>query len=377
MPCNETTNKQWLQRLHLIQNLSDWVYHNLNSTHTTWGSSTDKKATARGRKKKAMQYVVEHLSLGKMLFTFEKVDPLFTEQAYNDESMQLQLKPNIYPMFQALIRRNLVHMREFNPQSYHSVSWNEAVHGIEPTGMKRLAQLRASLCQNTNLSQSQIDLEMIGLVLRYKCMSAFDSNYHGSIPSKWGELLSHYHECFASPLNHKFATYYSIFEEDTVFGSKGNFFAMARNNNDSLPPGYYEINPPWMNACYEMIEWILRRSVQNNINVILIGPSWQDTKWIPKLNALTHKLSNAFAGCSDDFVFFHDMNGKNFALKTMYWVISSSQSMPVALFNELGLNYHEPQQTTTISLQKPPIQESDSMGTLLDTHPSIVTISSL
>ena len=51
--------------------------------------------------------------------------------------------------------------------------------------------------------------------------------------------------------------------------------------------------------------------------------------------------------------------------------------MPVALFNELGLNYHEPQQTTTISLQKPPIQESDSMGTLLDTHPSIVTISSL
>ena len=219
---NITTNKQWWYRLQLIHELANWVYQCLNPAHATWGRSTDKKATDDGRRTKAMQYVIEHLALGKMLFPFEREDQLFTKRTYNDESMQLQLTPGLYPAFQAQVQSKLVRMSEFDPLLRREVSWDKATSGIGAEGMRCLSQLRNSLCEK-RLTESQIDQEMIGLVLRYKCMSAFENNFYGSVPSEWGDVLSHYQECFASPLNHKFRTYYSMFEEDMVFGSKGIF----------------------------------------------------------------------------------------------------------------------------------------------------------
>ena len=59
----------------------------------------------------------------------------------------------------------------------------------------------------------------------------------------------------------KFKEYYSIFESDHVFGSKGSFFEMIAQNEYILPSGKYEINPPWNNECYDAIVKILAKVI--------------------------------------------------------------------------------------------------------------------
>jgi hypothetical protein len=119
---------------------------------------------------------------------------------------------------------------------------------------------------------------MIGLVLRYMCLGAFDSNFHGSVPQSWAQELPGFVECFASPFNHKFRTYYTMFEQDRDFGSSGNFFVMLERKGGILPPGRYEMNPPWMNAMYERLQEVIKQYdkelalsdiILGNMNVVL------------------------------------------------------------------------------------------------------------
>ena len=323
---NEATNVQWWYRLRLVHELANWVFQNLDSRHATWGNSPDKKATPERRRTKAMQYVIEHLALGKMLYPLERVDPLFTEGAYEDESLQLQLRPGAYPAFQIQIQRKLERIHEFDPTSRQAISWDEATGGIGEAALERLEQLSAKLKRNRKLTDSKVEQEIIGLVLRYKCMGGFENTFHGSVPAEWGRLLSTYQECFASPLNHKFKTYYSMFEQDKVFGSKGNFFAAVHRNHGVLPSGCYEINPPWMNASFELIELILRKSIKkgSRITAIMVGPCWKDTRWIPALKNLVGESQYSYSGVAN-LLYSQDMNGNNFRLKTIYWVISTDE----------------------------------------------------
>jgi hypothetical protein len=319
----KNTNKQWRFRVQLVKELENWVYENLNTRHATWGRKFDKKATAAGKRRKATQYVIEHLALGKMKYPLEEIDPLFTEHQYDDESMRLQLKPGMYPAFQNYVQCQLQRVVDFDPRQAPAVSWKEVSCSVNQTGLSRLQEL----CDRLD---SRVDkmTEMIGLMLRYQCMGGFTDNFHGSVPSSWGDVLDNFTECFASPFNHKFENYYSMFEQDRVFGSKGNFFRMIEQNGGIMPPGGYEINPPWMNAMYERIAQIIDSSMlkRNRIQAIIVGPNWTDTEWIPRLNMLLERFQpytkHSFSN-SKKLRYSHDMSGDHFSLDTAYWVFSS------------------------------------------------------
>lgn len=218
----KSSNKQWRFRVQLVKELENWVYENLNTRHATWGRQIDKKLCVAGKRRKARQYVIEHLALGKMKYPLEEKDPLFTEHQYDDESMQLQLKPGVYPAFQTFVQHQLQRVGCFNPSDVTEVTWKEVSEGINAKSLLVLRKLCDQLDQQVDKA-----IQMIGLVLRYKCIGGFTDNLHGSIPSSWATVLNDFSECFASPLNHKFEDYYSMFEEDKIFGSKGNFFGWS------------------------------------------------------------------------------------------------------------------------------------------------------
>jgi Phosphorylated CTD interacting factor 1 WW domain len=127
--------------------------------------------------------------------------------------------------------------------------------------------------------------KVIGLILRYMCL-ALDGTFHGSVPGAWAADMPGYVECFASPFNYKFRRYYSMFEQDREFGSCGNFFLMLERMQGVLPPGRYEMNPPWMNAMYERLETVVqtameRTPAEKDLTIMVIAPDWSDPKWLP------------------------------------------------------------------------------------------------
>ncbi len=86
-------------------------------------------------------------------------------------------------------------------------------------------------------------------------------------------------ELFASPFNVYFKHYYSLFEEDKYFGSKGNFFFQDENNIDE---GCYQINPPFIEVLFNKISIKILKLLEiaeeenKNLSFIYIMPSWAD-----------------------------------------------------------------------------------------------------
>jgi hypothetical protein len=132
---------------------------------------------------------------------------------------------------------------------------------------------------------------IIGLVLRYLCVGGLDDNLHASITHSGAAAIgSQCVECFASPFNHKFTTYYSMFEEDRVFGSQGNLFKAIKEHNGTLPPNFqrFEMNPPWINTVYERLVEIVdyALSTRSDLEIIVLAPQWVVTRWIPGFSSL-------------------------------------------------------------------------------------------
>jgi hypothetical protein len=358
---NRETNSHWILRHRIVSDLSYWVARHLNPETVMWEGSIShvKKSTPEGRLVKAHQYVYEHLAVGKMKYPNERVDPLFTASSYNDHSMISQLIPGSYPCFQRNVKTALTylhkHLHECCPNDPEN-SWEHVKSTMSPENLKIMDQLRVDLCRHTNNSVSRprkriaatddwVDQQMVGLVLRYKCMGAFSDNLHGSVPACWlKELGPEYVECFASPFNHKFDRYYSIYQQDTVFGSLGNFFSMISQNDGKLPDfGKYEINPPWNNQMYQQVQKILKRTLLQrdvNIEVIIVGPNWSDTKWIPgitELLDLNPSYKHGSFGNDGRMQYINDMKAKNFHQKSVYWVFSR-RGIPDHVLDILHLN---------------------------------------
>ena len=103
---------------------------------------------------------------------------------------------------------------------------------------------------------------------------------------------------------------------------------MIEQNGGVIPPGGYEINPPWMNAMYERLAEIIEESLLkgNRMQLIIVGPNWTDTRWIPRLDMLLqsveiyrrHSFSNG-----KKIRYNHDMSGDQFFLDSVYWVFAS------------------------------------------------------
>lgn len=347
---NAQTNKQWKYRLVLVDELAQWVVRNLKNKSPSWGGrGRDKKSSAEGRKSKAYQYVYEYLAVGKMEHPHETHDPLFTRGNYTDKSMLLQLNPGMYPRFIEQVSEKQRKLQLFRVEEEDTVEWEELEKTMTRATKDLLAGIRTDMYSRWQESDSEwVNQHMIGLVLRYKCMGAFSDNLHGSVPGAWTDVLGQdFVECFASPFNHKFELYYSIYDQDKVFGSKGNFFSMIDcvEQQGMLPDdGMYEINPPWNNQMYEKVNQVLKKTLANGrcIQAVIVGPNWRDTDWIPGLDKLLqldpdgsaykeHSLTG-----TGDMWYRNDATDSPFRQNTVYWIFSTTE-LPKDIPSKLGL----------------------------------------
>jgi hypothetical protein len=345
-------NKRWLHRLNLVTTLSEWTEANLSPTHIVWdGQDRDKKRSRQGRYMKAAQYVHAHLMIGRMLYPCVSQDPyiddpLFASEEYPNDSMQLQLRPGAYPEFQAQVRQ--ARERVMNPRALTlipEVTWEMVLCRIKsPQVVSRLELFS----EKSNLNQSVL----IGLVLRYLCVGGLDDNLHASITQSGAEAMgSHCVECFASPFNHKFATYFSMFEEDRVLGSQGNFFKAVEEHNGMLPTKFqrFEMNPPWINDVYERLVEIVDRSLSTryDLEIIVLAPQWVVTRWIPGFSSLLRNGKNpAYASHSitpyttvqpKTMQYIHDLSDTKLFLRTVSWIFTCSE-VPNLLRDYLSLS---------------------------------------
>jgi len=102
-----------------------------------------------------------------------------------------------------------------------------------------------------------------------------------SIPGEVFEELRKFNlrgELFASPVNHYCSKFYSLFEVDKLFSSQGNFFSLE-NDDQLLPSGLYEVNPPFIEEIFtestKLIVKLLERSTVP-LGFIYIMPGWVD-----------------------------------------------------------------------------------------------------
>jgi len=86
-------------------------------------------------------------------------------------------------------------------------------------------------------------------------------------------------ELFASPINHHYDKYYSLFELDRVFGSSGNFF----NAPDSdFNEGCFQVNPPFIDSLFtkttvRLLNLLEKAEEQGNeLTFIYVMPLWTD-----------------------------------------------------------------------------------------------------
>eukprot|EP01066_Platyproteum_vivax_P013244 Platyproteum_vivax@DN6005_c0_g1_i3.p1 len=99
-------------------------------------------------------------------------------------------------------------------------------------------------------------------------------------------------ECFASPLNCYYSSFYSAFPDiETYFGSMGSFF-----DQTSLPTGSYALHPPFteevINATAVQIQRMLHKTDPHvPVSLVVFMPDWED----PPTPGLTLLESEAMA----------------------------------------------------------------------------------
>jgi hypothetical protein len=324
---NGRTNMQWARRYLLVEDLVIWVRFNLNLATP----NMRKKHSESDKMGKSRQYVYEHLAIGKMKHPLERDDPLFTRASYNDASMMTQLVFGKYPEFQALVADVMKSLHEYMPNAGKEITLPDIMVDLPASSHPKIREMREVLILHNPArldDNAWLDTQLVGLILRYKCMGGFGDNLHGSVPDTWTtELGPGFVECFASPFNHKFETYYSIFEQDKVFGSKGNFFAELQPKGYVLPDGKYEINPPWNNEMYQAVQMILANSMRSRtIQAIIVGPDWTKTTWIPGITDLLNipgYKTNSYTGAKR-IAYVNDAMLTDFPANTVYWVISKT-----------------------------------------------------
>lgn len=103
-----------------------------------------------------------------------------------------------------------------------------------------------------------------------------------SIPNQVMMILKNQLNCktelFASPLNHSLENYYSLFQFDKLFGSRGNFFTAP---NSDFKTGTFQVNPPFIDSLFTKttvkILKLLKIADDNNsaLTFIYIMPNWE------------------------------------------------------------------------------------------------------
>lgn len=115
---------------------------------------------------------------------------------------------------------------------------------------------------------STFEKELYKLLYRYSTLWQYQSFLSEENLLLFREELDCSLECFSCPLYRVYESYCSMFEEDRVFGSFGNFFDFVDHNMNRLPEMYthglcMELNPPF-------IAEVVDKTINKMIDLILI-----------------------------------------------------------------------------------------------------------
>ena len=267
-------NKAWGARLRVVLLMEAWLRDNLRPDEA-------------GCAEQIREHLHAHLILGKALHPTDTRDPLFTFMPFENRALKEALRyEHRYVEFCAELQRQCEMSKDMGPAP--EPTWEQA-HALVSSakGMERLRELKEGL-ERQRLSMELIEQVIIGLVLRYACVGGFEGSVlHACVRESWGEAFDGFVDCFASPMNHRFKEYYSLFEEDAIyFGSKGNFFAAGVKK---IPAGCYHMHPPFIDGVFEALLKVLRASIgpdRPTTKVLLVTPKWDHTTYSKPLDRL-------------------------------------------------------------------------------------------
>ncbi len=310
------SNKVWRWRLDVVMYMEDWIKGKLNDM----GEFDRYPRTEEQKSAKAKEYLYGYLFWGKRQYP-DSHDPLFFNDhgIVRDRSLESQMISGAYDEFLKEFRE-----RMRIPEVLGNEVTLQEVHGYVGSSESVV---------NDCIARSELDRmcheqAKIGLILRYRCVGGFDSNLHGSVPMDWKKELNGFVECFASPLNHKFDHFHSVFDEDCIFGGRGDFFKLLSDNGRIIPPGDYEINPPFhvelINQVAEAVKlsFEISKIDKTSLRVVCIVPDWSGAEFIDILNSVAASLGrNAMVLCKR-YGYSHS-NCKPLKVWTKFYVLSS------------------------------------------------------
>ena len=319
------SNKQWMRRLRVVMVMEKWVADNLK----TQGAYDSRNRNPRVLLDKGKEYFYGYLFWGRRVFS-GSTDPLFFDDdgKGNDGSLidQLQTREKYTEFIEVLrgLRNEMMIGVDADRAVTHT---NVGEYVVQPcSDIDRLA---------VNIPESDTkEHEIIGLILRYRCVGGFESNLHGSVTADWAKSFEGYTECFASPLNHKFIKFHSLFDDDTLFGGQGDFFKMVEKNRGIFPTGSYEINPPFHSALLDQVADIVARSFKSGVTglkIVMIVPKWGHTNFIPVLDNVCFSLEENGYVLDERYGYNHS-SGKPLSANTKFYVLAS-KDIPVDEFS--------------------------------------------
>jgi hypothetical protein len=308
----QLSNKKWARRLAVVKKMENWIAENIKDRglYDTYDRSSAVKIS------KAKEYFYGYLFWGRMRFPSH--DPLFfcDDRNERDESLANQLNDGKYTEFINEFMSRTADKIFTGVESDPVVAYTDVCQYAVGRSLSVLETLKASI-QDKKIQKDVC----IGLILRYRCVGGFKSNLHGSVPEEWKDALVDFTECFASPLNHKFERYYSVFDEDSVFGGMGDFFLAI---GSTLPSGKYEINPPFHVALLDRVADIVAESFRSgaNLQVVMVVPDWQDSHFVPVLDSVCRALGSFACVLLTTYRYTH-ANGRPLSTKTRFYILTS------------------------------------------------------
>eukprot|EP01103_Thecamoeba_quadrilineata_P021531 TRINITY_DN9924_c0_g1_i2.p1 TRINITY_DN9924_c0_g1~~TRINITY_DN9924_c0_g1_i2.p1 ORF type:complete len:370 (+),score=75.59 TRINITY_DN9924_c0_g1_i2:903-2012(+) len=157
------------------------------------------------------------------------------------------------------------------------VQWNRTALYLNRRHYERLQALYSTHCGEMD----KFKRRLFCLLTRYEALGG--PGYQAATPCPVLEALSTklglQHECFASPLNCRLASYGSAFyDTDRFFGSSGSFF------HDFNPKtGSFQANPPFveevmMGMALKIVD-LLKKSEEEGepLSFVVVVPGWKDT----------------------------------------------------------------------------------------------------
>ncbi len=310
------SNKQWMMRLNIVIEMEQWVAENLKDRGLYDGYDRSESV----KLSKAKEYFYGYLFWGRRL-SLERSDPLFFKDdgEIQDESLVNQMNHGKYAEFVRLLQDKVKHAMN----SETSVGDEVRITDVEPYLVGR-SNVVIENCKLKITDKDNADQHIIGLIIRYRCIGGFESNLHGSVPEEWNSTLGGFTECFASPLNNKFDRFHSMFTEDNPFGGSGDFFYYVKQNNNMLPEGKYEINPPFHLALLDRVAEIVSDSFRSDngqfLQVVMVVPDWSDSDFVRILDSVCDFLKPRGVVYIKKYDYKHS-NGQPLSTRTRFYVL--------------------------------------------------------